>query len=557
MPGAWDNQDSWKVLDIDFQNGHHLLNTWLMWQRDPQRSRMLHYVGIAPVAPDAAQFASWQASSDLPLGWEALFAQCKDLGPGFHRFLVDGSRFSLTLCIGDVKTLLGEHVFQADTVFVYAPDDKWAAQTLARRCKRGTRFSLHITASTQVDTAMALMQAAGFQFDAHLVDQWCVTGTFDPHWNIPTSRTAQRHAVPRPARCAVVGAGIAGASVAHALALRGWDVTVFDTAPLPADGASGLPVGLAVPHVSSDDNPRARLSRSGCWLLAQHAQRLLTQGHDWDPCGVLENRPDGSTLWHATACWVKPAKLVQAWLKQPGVRFVGNRAIVELQHANGLWQLRSDQAEDFDQFEVVVLANANCCAELLGNLPHNVPLGRSTQQALADIQQVHGTLSYGSHTQTIHGLPRTPVNGYGCFIPHVPGVDAEQWFAGSTFETDAILAADSLAQHTLNMARLRHLLPTAGLDWESLLNRGQVGQWTSTRCVTHDRLPLVGPVDTGASTGLWLCIGMGSRGLSFSPLCAELLAARLGDEPLPMEFSLSRSLDVNRVRRRTTAKNDG
>jgi tRNA 5-methylaminomethyl-2-thiouridine biosynthesis bifunctional protein len=43
---------------------------------------------------------------------------------------------------------------------------------------------------------------------------------------------------------------------------------------------------------------------------------------------------------------------------------------------------------------------------------------------------------------------------------------------------------------------------------------------------------------------------MGSRGLSFSALCAELLAARLGAEPLPVEFSLSRSLDVNRVRRK-------
>ncbi|MFZ3220859.1 MAG: hypothetical protein WA174_12540, partial [Rhodoferax sp.] len=48
---------------------------------------------------------------------------------------------------------------------------------------------------------------------------------------------------------------------------------------------------------------------------------------------------------------------------------------------------------------------------------------------------------------------------------------------------------------------------------------------------------------------LWLCVGMGSRGLSFTALCAELLAARLGAEPLPVEFSLSRSLDANRVRR--------
>jgi tRNA 5-methylaminomethyl-2-thiouridine biosynthesis bifunctional protein len=40
---------------------------------------------------------------------------------------------------------------------------------------------------------------------------------------------------------------------------------------------------------------------------------------------------------------------------------------------------------------------------------------------------------------------------------------------------------------------------------------------------------------------------MGSRGLSFSVLCAELLAARLGAEPLPVEASLARVLHALRA----------
>jgi tRNA 5-methylaminomethyl-2-thiouridine biosynthesis bifunctional protein len=39
---------------------------------------------------------------------------------------------------------------------------------------------------------------------------------------------------------------------------------------------------------------------------------------------------------------------------------------------------------------------------------------------------------------------------------------------------------------------------------------------------------------------------MGSRGLSFSVLCAELLAARMGAEPLPLEASLARFLHPRR-----------
>lgn len=540
MPSTGANQAAWTVLDTDFQEGQHFLSTWLKWQRDPLRSRMLHYVGIAPVAPDLSRFTRAQTSSELPTGCSAFIEACKCLDPGFHRMLLDEGQVSLTLCIGDVQSLLGEHVFQADTAFATTPLDKWAAQRLARRCKRGTQLFMHPDLH-----AMALMQAAGFLMDVPTPGQNSVNGTFNPRWNIPTRRTTTQHIAQRTARCAVVGAGIAGASIAHALAVRGWDVTVFDTAQQPAGGASGLPAALAVPHVSADDNPRARLSRSGCSLLAQHAARLLVRGEDWDPCGVSEHRPDDSKLWHATACWIKPAKLVHAWLAHPGIRFIGNRTVTQLNYAEGQWSLHGPLGQGLGQFEVVVLANAMGCRALLG--PHE-------QQTLAALQAVHGTLSYGGYKQAIPGLPATPMNGYGSFIPHVPGDAGEQWFAGATFETDTQLATNSAEQHTANMARLGQLLPRDGVDYVTLLERAPVGQWTSTRCVTHDRLPLVGPVDSERAAGLWLCVGMGSRGLSFSALCAELLVARLGGEPLPIALSLSRSLDVSRVRRRSAGK---
>jgi tRNA 5-methylaminomethyl-2-thiouridine biosynthesis bifunctional protein len=67
--------------------------------------------------------------------------------------------------------------------------------------------------------------------------------------------------------------------------------------------------------------------------------------------------------------------------------------------------------------------------------------------------------------------------------------------------------------------------------------------------VTHDRLPLVGSLHSGPHQGLWTIVGMGARGLSFSALCAELLVAKLGGEPLPVELALARSLDVQRIRR--------
>jgi tRNA 5-methylaminomethyl-2-thiouridine biosynthesis bifunctional protein len=39
---------------------------------------------------------------------------------------------------------------------------------------------------------------------------------------------------------------------------------------------------------------------------------------------------------------------------------------------------------------------------------------------------------------------------------------------------------------------------------------------------------------------------MGSRGLTFAALCAELLAARFHAEPLPVEARLAEALDLAR-----------
>lgn len=557
LPGAWADQNSWTVLDTDFRNGGQFLAAWRAWQNDAQRPGMLHYVGICESQPDIAKNTGLAIEDGLPQGSEELAMRLAGLGPGFHRILLDQARVSLTLCIGTIHTLLGEHVFQADTVFTAEPRDKWAIQSLARRCRRGTRICVQGTSGAGADRVPVAqlrdgLQAAGFELDAPKTGGSALTGAFNPRWDIPTSRNPLRQVAATPSTCAIIGAGIAGASVAHALAQRGWHVTVFDQEASPASGASGLPVGLAVPHVSADDSPRSRLSRSGIGLLMQHANRLLKRGQDWDPCGVMEIRPNLVPRWHAQACWLKPASLVQAWLAHPGIRFVGSTKVAGFARPRDHWQLRDPQGQILGGFAVVVVANAVDSAALFRHAQADVAISTDLQDKLAALQAVHGTLSLGTYAEVIEGLPASPVNGNGCFIPHVPGPHGVQWAAGSTFETDALLAADTRAQHAANMGRLQQLVPMGEIDLADTLDRGPVTPWSATRCVTHDRLPLVGPVGAGESSGsgLWICVGMGARGLSFSALCAELLAARLCGEPLPMEFSLSRSLDSKRTRRK-------
>jgi tRNA 5-methylaminomethyl-2-thiouridine biosynthesis bifunctional protein len=579
MRQPWAGQSSWTLLDTAWGDGHHFLDTWQAWRDDTQRPGMLHYVGIAPSVP---AFAAEHALA------EAFQQACYGLLPGFQRLTFDSGRVSLTLCIGDLQAMLAEQGFAADALRVGGPTgpwDPWAVKLLTRRCRRGTLLDAELPQALAASFAQA-----GFQIQAKTTDTG-FTGTFDPRWNLSTSRQKNTPQPPKVGRCAVIGAGLSGASVAHALALRGWQITVLDTQTTPAGGASGLPAGLVVPHVSADDNPRARLSRSGLRLMLQHARTLLQDGQDWAQTGVLESRETNaispltqlpqwntwvlsgaaqnnhgecaswsagmenlsSSLWHPFAAWIKPAQLVRAWLTQPGIQFLGETQVHSLHPQDGQWLLRDAHDTELARADLVVVANAMACPALLEKLP--VPLEAEVIGKLQNLQTLHGTMSMGpSGSSAVQAaLPRFPVNGHGGFLPQIPVGSGAQWMTGATFESSPLQASDIPSQHQANYNKLQQLLPRAAEALAPAFEQQQVTHWSGTRCVTYDRMPLVGPLTTAPHPPLWISVGMGSRGLSFAALCAELLAARLGGEPLPVETSLARSLDLHRPRRGQSA----
>ena len=537
----WADQPAWTVLDCAASPGRNFLHHWRAWQSDLRRPGLLHYVLFSTVSGLQADLA---AATTPP---EASLAQVlHDLGlpaeDGFHRLELEQGRLLLTVCLGEPEALARAQPCLADSLLAPAPQDKWAAQRLARHCRRGTRLWLHT--SHDASAALAHLRQAGMQLSA--TSDSTLQAVYDPAWQLRHSRSNWSSSALPVARCAVVGAGLAGASVAHALARRGWQVSVFEQESRPASAASGLPVGLAAPLVSADDGPRSRLTRNGIRLTLQHAQRLLLRGQDWAPCGVHECPPDAPAQWHAQAAWIKPAALVQAWLAQERVQTYCLRPVASLQRTAGLWQVCDGQGAVLGAYEHLVIANA-MGSKLLGRSVQ-AQLSPALQQALQALQPLHGVLSGGLHTEDLAALPSTPRNGWGCFIPQVPGPYGPQWFAGASYERDALRAADLGAQHAQNMQRLAQLLGAEGAALVRALEQGPLSLWSATRCVTQDRLPLVGPADEGGSSGLWFSVGMGSRGLSLAALCAELLAARMGAEPLPLEYSLARKLDTQRVR---------
>lgn len=555
---------AWRVLDTRF-DPQRLYTLWQAWLQMPARPHVLHLVAFAPAGEALSTRAADPAHDPLA---QELSAQWHGLLPGMHRFALARGRLQLTLGLGELLPLLREQQFEADALRLdpTLPWDRWHLKALARCCRRGTCVLAPPLSPEQHKPA----QEAGFALQG-------TPGRYDPPWDLKTSRDPLRTRAATPTDCVVVGAGLAGASVAAVLARRGWQVQVLDAGLAPAAGASGLPVGLLVPHVSADDSPRSRLTRAGLRLMRQEAQDLLQAGQDWNPSGVLELRLDGRpglpphwpraglelsrpvaggdeawragsakvpALWHAQAAWIKPARLVQAWLEQPGVCLRTGARVQALRRAGPRWQLLDREGAELASATVVVLANAADAPRLL-----------ATALCAADLpplQEIRGVLSTGLRQDgDAAALPPFPVHGAGALIPAVPTPDGLAWYAGATYEAQPEPPAPALAHHQRNLDKLRALLPAAAQALAPAFAAETARGWGGTRCVSADRLPLVGPLEDGEAPTLWISAAMGSRGLSLALLCAELLAARLGAEPWPLEASLARFLHA---RRRSTGQ---
>jgi tRNA 5-methylaminomethyl-2-thiouridine biosynthesis bifunctional protein len=369
----------------------------------------------------------------------------------------------------------------------------------------------------------------------------------------------------------VIGAGLSGSAVAHSLATRGWRVTVIDQAQGVGAGASGLPAGLAAPHVSPDDNVLSRITRAGVQTTLRRAQALLQSGTDWALTGVLEHNlagkrklpavhsdspttqaspaqiaaaglaPDTPALWHAEAGWIRPRQLVAAQLQTPGVQVLWGNAAHAIEQRGELWTVTDAQGQTLGQAPLLVVASAFDSLALLRPLPgFAVPLN-----------PLRGQISFGH----MHGLtdaqrqllPPFPVNGHGSFISNVPTPDGQPgWYIGSTFERNCEQAPVREEDHAANQLRLATLLPDLGAAMQNQFDPEHVQGWAGLRCTLPNRLPAVGPIDSQRLPGLWLCAGMGARGISLAVLCGELTAAWLCDEPLPLEPPLAKHLAAER-----------
>ncbi len=226
LPAAWAGQRQWRILETGFGLGLNFLATWHAWKDDPQRPRMLHFASLEawPVAA-ADLLRSAAAHPELEPLAQQLAAQWIGLLPGVHRLSFEDGHVLLTLDVRDVQDALRERSCRADSVFLDGFDPQrnprmWEQHTLkavARHCRRGTRLATWTVAGEVrrelVQCGFAVERTEGLAPKRH-----CLAAVFDPAWS-PKGAPAPTEVA--PARCVVVGAGLAGAAAAARLGRPG------------------------------------------------------------------------------------------------------------------------------------------------------------------------------------------------------------------------------------------------------------------------------------------------------------------------------------------------
>ena len=589
LPARWAGRDDFTVAEAGFGLGDNFLATWQAWRDDPARPKRLHVVGIDAHPPTLADLRRAHADSGHPDLSQQLIGAWPPLVPGVHRLVFEGGAVQLTLAFGDVRQVLPALAFQADAFYLdgFAPDrnpamwDRSVIRALSRRAAAGATAATWSLARTLRDN----LSAAGFN--------WTRRPGIGDKPEVLLAHFSPRHAV-RPVhapavgerQAVVVGAGLAGACTAAALAAQGFEVTVLDQHAAPAGGSSGNPAGLFHATVHGDDNPYVRLFRAGALhtarllgpmpqaqvphrvdgLLRLELSRTVEQmqalvrhlGLPAEVVQVLDRQaashqaglPLGAPAWlYPCGGWVEPAALVRQRLQQPGVTFRGGQQVHALRRDGAWWVCVDVDGRPLASGSHLVLANAEQAQVLLNTIGGpTLPLARNRGQV--SLLPAQGALS---------GL-RLPVAGAGYALPLPEG----RLLCGASTRDDGDHTPVLERDHLANRDRLQALF---GLPLTDDVSRwsGRVG-W---RVQTPDKLPLAGPVAALAGMGdapvdqchrvprepgLHLACAFGARGITLAPLLAEVVAARIAGSPVPLARDLVDAVDpvrwqVRQVRR--------
>ena len=564
--------ETFTVAELGLGAGRNLLAVWSCFARHAPPTARLHLHTFESHPPQwqhvyAAIAAMWQRTpAALQARFEGLLPRLKQLEqtwptalPAVSELDTGTERVRVTAWVGRAEDTLPWADFTADHWLLdgFSPAVNpalWSPQLL-EEVGRHTALGGTLSTYSAAGRVRRALQAAGFSVQrvpGHGRKRQMVVA--DKLTAAAGGAVAQRFpwSAPRElGRVAVVGAGIAGTSIARRLAEEGFQVTLVE-AQRPGAGASGNPWGLLQPLPNLGDSPVGDwTTRAFAWTRAwarrralsyepvsvarygapdrlDYAQRLrasLPWGDVLEDGATITDAPAGAVLGIRTAALVQPDTWCAQLADHPRIHLRPAR-VVALDRREAHWQLILEQGSPL-QADTVVLANSTQARDLLPALDLHPVRGQLVQLAQ--------TPQSAAQTRALCGA-----------IYLLPARDGAH-LLGATYDRDDPDPMIREADTQRLLGDLSEVTRALGSPPEVVAGR------VSWRGVTPGRLPFVGPIDDPAlvsstlsprkssrplfpsnclQAGLWVSAGHGSRGLCGGPLAAHVLVeAMLGRRP--------------------------
>ena len=550
LPRAWARRTDFTVAELGFGTGLNIVALLDLWRRAGPENGRLQVFSIEgfPLTRDEAARAL-SAWPELAETAAALLAVWPDGAPGFHRLDLPQWNASIDLAVGDARWALEQWSGPADAWFLdgFSPalnPGMWSPEIMALIAARSAPGA-RVATFTVAGAVRRGLAGHGFtvekkpghgrkreRLEAHLPSP-------------PPAAKSQPHV-------AIVGAGIAGASVARALIAGGARVTVIET-ERPGAGGSGFPAALVTPRLDAGDVLIASFHAQAL-TRARDLYRTLPEAVIAEGVLQLEQAPRDATrfnkvaaqdLWPANAMTrldaaasadhlgeavqsgglmmggamaLRPSAVLEPWLA--GAERLTARVASLLARGDGWTLLDADNAVLIEA-DVVVLTAGWGTADLALDLPLAAVAGQA---------------------DWVEGPTTPPVAWGGYAVPTGSGL-----LFGATHDRGQTDLTPDAGASGRNMTTLAAALPELAARAEAA---APVQTRKAVRATTPDRLPIVGALP---APGLYVLGGLGSRGFCVAPLLGEHLAADILSRPSPLSRAFAERLAASRFTAQPTA----
>jgi tRNA 5-methylaminomethyl-2-thiouridine biosynthesis bifunctional protein len=599
-PEIWSGRAVFSIGETGFGTGLNFLNTWKQWEQTAPSDAILSYTAIEgfPLSVDDLARALG-AFPELENYARQLIDLYPSPHPGFHQITLGGGRIKLLLLFGNVAEMLSSLVGEMDAWYLdgFAPaknPDMWTDQVLAAIAGR-SRPGARLATFTAAGNVRRSLEALGFEIEkvaGYGRKRECLRGVMATSKSQPN--LAPWYQMPKPMapniRIAIIGAGVAGGAMAHALKSTSAEVTVYDRGDGPAAGASGNPLGLLQPRPADRRQPFARFQSeaylhairvldgfeddSGIWkgqrgvISYARDQAFLERYIKWIERGTLPvdhaevidadqveaisgTALGGPAVHFPHAGTIDPAAVCRSLLGQTPCRY--GMHIDSLQNNKGLWQLIADDGTVLGEADVVVLASGVEAKKLSPECDLSL-FAKRGQLSLVNPSDISRKLKVGLS----YGGYATPALGDDAL--HVLGATYQRCPDWENLSWQELDNGDDDENIGLLSSRSETLADIFGEDVADNVAGGRA----SLRTTTEDHAPVIGSLfsdvsfravygdlhhgkparnytsatDLDGPGGLYVLTAFGSRGFALATLAAEILVAQMFGLPIPVEKSV-------------------